>query len=179
MGDDKGLLLFRNKTWAQIAKEKLSPLSTEVLLSVNSNQFEKYRLVFKNEELVDDNTELDIAGPLLGLLSVHLKFPKENLLVLACDMLDMQTFVLEQLIHKYVSDKHFEAIAFTSHGQVEPLCAVYSANGLSRIYSAYQNKSLTKHSMMHVLEILDTDFIPAPESWNPYFKNFNLPADLP
>jgi len=177
MGDDKGLLMLDNRIWAQHAKEKIAALNLPVMLSINSDQVEPYQLFFKKGELIVDADDINIAGPLLGILSAHLKFPNEDILVLACDMPNMQMPVLKELLACYQKGSH-EAIAFINGDQLEPMCAVYSSGGLAEILSLYKNNNLDRHSMMHALEILDTDFIKAKESWQPYFRNFNSPDDL-
>src|SRR6478735_4263066 len=101
MGDDKGMLLSGNKTWAQIAKEKIEAINLRLAVSINPAQIEKYQSVFKKDELIVDATELDMASPLHGILSAHLHFPDEDILVLACDMPNMQTLVLEELLKYY------------------------------------------------------------------------------
>jgi molybdenum cofactor guanylyltransferase len=178
MGDDKGLLLSDNTTWAQIAKNKAEALGLHVLLSVNSQQVETYSKIFHDTTLVVDDETLEVAGPLAGLLSVHVRFPSEDILVLACDMLNMQPLVLEELLSQSGINDQAEAVAFLNHGQVEPLCAVYSARGLAKILSLYKKNVLKKHSLKSVLEILTTHIIPVRENQGSYFKNFNSPDDL-
>lgn len=175
MGNDKGLLLSGNKTWAQIAKEKVETLTLPVVMSINSAQIEKYQAVFKKDELIVD--AVDMASPLRGILSVHLRFPIEDILVLACDMPAMHMLVLNRLLKYYQKNTH-EAVAFKNGTRIEPMCAVYSSRGLSKILSLYKSNSLSKPSLMHVLEILHADFLVAEESWQPYFRNFNSPEDL-
>ncbi|HZX74804.1 MAG TPA: molybdenum cofactor guanylyltransferase [Cyclobacteriaceae bacterium] len=177
MGDDKGMLLSGNKTWAQIAKEKIEAINLRLAVSINPAQIEKYQSVFKKDELIVDATELDMASPLRGILSAHLHFPDEDILVLACDMPNMQTLVLEGLL-KYYQKNSFEAVAFMNGIQIEPMCAVYSSRGLTKILSIYRGNNLTRHSLMNVLEILNAQYIKVDESWQPYFRNFNSPEDL-
>jgi molybdenum cofactor guanylyltransferase len=57
-------------------------MNLPTVFSVNEVQVEKYRLLFPKEELIVDDAELALAGPLLGVLSVHIRFPSEDLMVL-------------------------------------------------------------------------------------------------
>src|SRR5215831_18844742 len=97
MGSDKGLLTSNQYTWAQEAAAKLTALSMPVLVSVNSRQLESYATLYESSFLIPDDTTLRLGGPLSGILSVHRKFPKEDLMVLACDMLLMESFILREL----------------------------------------------------------------------------------
>ena len=179
MKKDKGLLPFKGKTWAQLAEEKLSALDLTPVFSINPSQHTTYRTNFKSAQLISDSPELEgTAGPLLGILSVHLSVPSENLLVLACDMLKMEVVVLRELMHQFKANPTIEAICFKCENQIEPLCAIYSASGLAKLTDMHKRKRLRKNSMMHVLEILDVRYIIAENNWGPYFKNFNSVADL-
>ncbi len=178
MGDDKGLLLFRNQTWAQTALQKISALHVKTVLSIDAGQFQDYRSTFSKEQLIPDHPHLTLAGPLLGILSVHSHFPGEDLLVLACDLPNMRSLVLEELLNEHKKNEGYEAIVYRFEEQIEPLCSVYTAKGLGKILASHNMKSLIKQSMMHVLETLQTKYIVPPVSWKPYFNNMNSPTDL-
>ncbi len=178
MNDDKGLLLFQGKTWAHLALEKLSALNIATAISVNKNQIPIYTSYFKDDQLItDDNDFIDIGGPLVGVLSSHKVFPTEDLLVLACDFPKIDTAILQYLLDQHRSDV-YEVVCYKVEDQVQPLCAIYTATGLAKILLAYQNKTLRKNSMMHVLEQLRTNYLDVALDWIPYFKNFNAAADL-
>jgi molybdenum cofactor guanylyltransferase len=102
--------------------------------------------------LIVDNAELGLAGPLLGVLSAHVRFPNEDLMVLACDSPNMNQSVLEKLQEENLKNNDSEAFVFKFAEQVEPLCGIYTSKGLAKILALYQTKNLTKHSMTYVLE---------------------------
>jgi molybdenum cofactor guanylyltransferase len=177
MGADKGLIKLEAKTWAQTALDKLAALQLPAVLSVNTLQYETYPAVFQEEQLVKDNDKLDIHGPLAGVLSVHERYLQEDLLVLACDMPLMETVVLEQLIGaSKIVDK--DAYVFTSQGEPEPLCAIYTAKALAATLQRYHNNELKRHSMKFMLECLAVHFIPLQSDQEKYFRNFNAHAEL-
>jgi molybdopterin-guanine dinucleotide biosynthesis protein A len=178
MGEDKGLLLFKNQTWAQVAHKKVSAIHLQTVLSIDSSQFQNYSSVFLTEQLVPDQPGLNMAGPLLGIVSVHRRFPGEDLLVLACDLPNMQSVVLEELLRQYRMNDVYEAIAFRFGEQIEPLCSIYAAKGLAKILLSHEKKTLMKQSMMHVLDTLETRYIVPQERWGPFFKNMNSVSDL-
>src|SRR5881227_3770729 len=86
MGFDKALIEFEATTWVELATKKLTELALSVILSVNDQQYNLYFTRFQQVSVVKDNCSLDIYGPLRGILSIHLQYPADDLLVLACDM---------------------------------------------------------------------------------------------
>lgn len=177
MGKDKGLLQHESSSWAQLAANKLTALHLPVVLSVNSQQYDSYNKLFQNPILIKDDDSLNIGGPLKGLLSVYLQLPAEDLLVLACDMRYMKIEVLQQLL-KTNSATNAEAIVFDNENTIEPLCAVYKATGLKKIYDQYSHGLLKKFSMYYILQLLNTCCLPVPQEWRICFTNFNTPEDL-
>jgi molybdopterin-guanine dinucleotide biosynthesis protein A len=178
MERDKGLidLNAEGKVWAKIVQDKFFKLSLSSFLSINKNQTKDYLSHFKEDDLVIDNPAIKVQGPLLGLLSVHLNYPDQDLMVIACDMISMNEVVLKKLLDKYNSSKS-EAVVFQGE-RVQPLCGIYSSQGLSKIYNAYQKNALSNNSMMHVLEKLETSYIYILDEWKVFFKNFNRIEDL-
>ncbi|RZJ83160.1 MAG: molybdenum cofactor guanylyltransferase [Chryseobacterium sp.] len=147
MGTDKGLILLADQPWAQIMSEKLKAVSLQPVLSINKSQEEKYLQHFKAESLVLDHTE--IPGPLNGLMSVHDRFPDQDLLLLACDMINMRTETLETLVSVCTKQSGFDFYAYHNTQFWEPLCAIYTASGLKNI----KNQLLKDkdHSFQHIL----------------------------
>jgi len=131
MGRDKGLVKAMEKTWAEIAVERLAAFGVPVFVSVNTLQLNDYLQYFDRGQLIVDRAELNIQGPLAGVLSAHLLHDDHDLFVFACDMINLQPNVLVKLIEEY-QQRQPEAIAFKG-GQVEPLCAVYSSRGLKKL----------------------------------------------
>ena len=173
MGTDKGLLCHQNQLWAQLAHDKLSLLNLLVKFSVNPSQEEIYANYIGKEKLIVDNLSLDIRGPLLGLLSAHLLNPAEDLFLFACDMLLMETRLLQQLLNSFKTDNTFDAYVFTKSNQLEPLCGIYKAEGLKKITELLKNGYLTRHSMKNVLNNLNVNEIAVEERDYVCFGNFN------
>lgn len=177
MGTDKGLLKLEAKTWAQTALDKLAALPLPVVISVNPAQYETYPSVFPVSQLIKDDETLDIHGPLAGVLSVHLKYPQEDLLVLACDMPLMETAILQQLVAVHEKAQK-QASVYLNNGAIEPLCAIYTAPALAATFLKYQQQQLPRHSMKYMLEQLDIQVIPLQPGQEKYFRNFNAHAEL-
>lgn len=174
MGTDKGLLKEADITWAELAASKLETLHLPVVVSVNKQQ-PAYQTLFPKERLVIDRDDLPLKGPLLGLLSVHLQFPGTDLFVLACDMKDMRTTLLEGLREEYLLKTH-EAYVYSTPEKHQPLCGIYTAHALKKINGLFEAKQLKRHSMMAVLETLNTKFVSIKAEDLPAFTNYNSPA---
>lgn len=178
MGTDKGLIKLEGKTWAQIAMEKLVTLQIPVVVSVNATQFEEYKAEFRVDQLLKDNEGLAIRGPLAGILSAHRRFPKQDVFVLACDMLLMEHFMMKQLVTAYGNRQEEDAFVYTHHGDPEPLCGIYTARALATTLDLYHSSRLTKHSMKFMLQQLSVCSIPLQSGQEKYFRNFNSPAEI-
>ncbi len=173
MGEDKGLLHFKNEAWAKLAYKKISAFDLQTVLSIDPGQFQKYNSVFLAQQLIPDQPGLNLAGPLRGIMSVHSRFPGEDMVVLACDLPNMQPEALEELLTQYRKNEGYEAIAFSFGGQIEPLCSIYTAKGLAKTLALHKKKASMRQSMMHVLETIRTKYIVPSERWRPFFKNMN------
>ena len=177
MGTDKGLLTEGDKRWSQIALEKLSSLPLQCVVSINQLQLDAYSSFFSNDQLVLDKDELKAGGPLLGLLSVHSRFPSEDLFVIACDMPKMELNALREISYQQMQFPDFEAYVFSDGVHIEPLCGIYTATGWKKILSALKENKLQKQSMIHTLSLLNTKYLLMSDEWRPYFQNRNTLTD--
>lgn len=177
MGADKGLLQYSDcAVWAQHTHDLLAALDIPVVVSVNNHQVKRYAAFFEEQQLAHDNPRLHIGGPLKGILSVHLQHPNEDLLILACDMIQMQQAPLLHLINK-VNTKE-DAFIFRNDNRVEPLCAVYTSKALHKLYDLYEHNHLHKHSMHYVLQQLNVLYEDVIPEWKHFFSNYNSREDL-
>jgi molybdopterin-guanine dinucleotide biosynthesis protein A len=177
MGSDKGLLKLEARTWAQTAMDKLAALNMPVVVSVNSLQYEAYPAVIAVAQLVKDLDNLDLHGPLAGVLSVHQHFHQDDLFVLACDMPLMETAVMQRLIDAYQKET-CDAYVFTNNKEPEPLCGIYTAKALAATMEQYNSHQLTRHSMKFMLQQLTVAYQPIPAGKENNFRNFNAHAEL-
>ena len=178
MGTDKGLLTMEGTSWAQAAAAKMAQLQLNIFYSINPLQLDTYSAIIDPGQLIPDNPELDVHGPLGGVLSVHEKFPMQDIFVLACDMPKMEVSVLQQLLDAYHRDNSDDAFVFTNDGEPEPLCAIYAARGLAHIRQLHHQQQLTRHSMKFMLDQLNTYVEPLQDSQKKFFGNFNAHAEL-
>jgi len=178
MGSDKGLLAINEKTWTQTALDKMASLDVPIKISINSNQYKDYNSEFSSVELIVDDPSLHMKGPLLGVLSCHLQYPSEDLFILACDMPLMETALLAELYSGYQREETANAFVFTNDGEWEPLCGIYSAAGLSYIFSLLQSGQLIKYSMKNVLDHLKVKSIPLRNDQKKAVRNYNSRIEL-
>lgn len=178
MGRDKGLFSTGEGNWGGKMLDNFKKLGIPGMLSVISTQVELYQSVFPQVELICDNDSLQMKGPLAAVVSVHLKYPMEDLFVTACDMPLMDMVVLEELVNNYKKEPGHDCYVYTNDGEPEPLCGIYSAKGLAAIRAMYDRAELLKHSMKFMLHHLSTLRLPIPEKWKVYFRNINAHADL-
>lgn len=160
MGRDKGLILKEGLPWARHMADKLAPFDIPVVFSINPTQVDDYAAFVPPAELVVDATP--VAGPLKGLLSVHAKFPDKDLLLLACDLPDMDHATISQIIDAYLSGGPYEFYAYQEGAFFQPFCGIYTSIGLdSRHGSSLQE--LLKSANTKALAVFRPDV----------FKNYN------
>lgn len=178
MGSDKGLLKSEDKTWAQTAIDKLAVLEIPIMISVNKGQYNDYASVFTTSQLIIDNNTLQLRGPLLAVLSAHLQNPSEDIFAFACDMPFMEPSLLKELHLQYKQHNQYDAFVFTTDGEPEPLCGIYTTKGLASIIAMYHSNQLLKHSMKYMLEHLSVFTIPVADDEKKCFRNINAHAEL-
>ena len=177
MGADKGLLQHQDLSWAQHAAQKFSSLDFQYLVSINEEQKQEYLSIFESNILIEDNKTMAAEGPLKGILSAHQRMPNLDIFVLACDMRDIHRDVLRYLVATYTINKA-EAFVYSNGDLAEPLCAIYTAKGLQKISALLQLGQLKNWGMQYILHRLDSMYLPIPEKWIPFFRNFNSTEDL-
>jgi molybdenum cofactor guanylyltransferase len=179
MGSDKGLLKTADgETWVKKAFTLVQQVVTEVVVSVNAGQVNNYRSVFAPKQLVTDSAQIPVKGPLLGLLSTHLRFPDKELLLLACDMVQMDKNVLLTLIDQYNTYNGKDVYLFLNDGVAEPLCAVYTAPALAKLLESYKTGQRNRWSMKYILSELEVHNSLLLPEWTPFFANINTKEEL-
>ena len=172
MGSDKGLLLKDGIPWALHMGQKLSPWKIPVFYSINKGQQAAYQTILPSRHLVVDT--LDLPGPLNGLFSLHQRLPKMDILLLACDMIDLDTASIDKMIRAYKENGPFDHYVYCEgpeDGFFQPFCGIYTAAGLAAAFEAYRGKLATDHRLQTLLKRGRTRSlsIDSPDA----FKNYN------
>lgn len=150
MGSDKGLLPIRNTIWAKHMHEKLAMFHLPVVYSVNPHQVLAYAEEISPELLVVDSA--DVEGPLRGLLSVHTKFPDKDLLLLACDMLDLDAGSIDHLLQEYMRDNQSDFYVYQDAGFAQPFCGIYTRTGLEKVAGRIMIGRLRNYSLQAIFD---------------------------
>ena len=137
MGMDKGLLEKDGQTWALFMAHKLDRWKIPVVFSINPHQQEDYaiKLILPSGQCVLD--AVGLVGPLEGLFSVHHQFPYRDLLLLPCDMLDLDQTTIATLLNVYLEDRgdHDFYVFAEDHAERtyrQPFCGIYTATALQK-----------------------------------------------
>ena len=174
MESDKGLLSNGEKTWAEIAVEKIKTFANHYFISINEGQLSTYAHHFSRELLIMDNNP--IPGPARGLVSAHVQQQHSDFLTIACDMLLVEEELLSLLLDQYKLNTGYDAYIFRHlSGEFEPLLGIYTSTGLAKIKEQFEAGKLEKYSMKYLLERLKVAAIPIPNNLINQFTNYNYP----
>jgi len=169
MGTDKGLMPFNDTIRAKYVTNKLSSIDLPVVFSVNDSQVEKYKLHIPADQLIIDS--VNVEGPLKGLLSIHKEFPGKDLLLLACDMLDLDNSTIQQLINIYNADPGYDFYVYQDEKYAQPFCGIYTSKQLKQVLVKAEEHAITQFSMQKLLDEGKTIRIPIND--HAVFKNYN------
>lgn len=179
MGADKGLLLNKSgEIWATSAWNKLNSCGIRSFVSLNPEQTTDYSGHFNPENIIIDLPEINAAGPIKGILSAHHSFPMEAILVLACDLPNMEISCLKELMEFQKIKPESLAWVYQNGVQIEPMCAIYSSQGLAQIAELLAKNELTKTSLISTLDRLQAAIKPVSEENSAYFLNCNSPQEI-
>lgn len=173
MGSDKGLLPLNGATWVENIVQKLKAQNLPTVISVNEKQQKNYSQIFRDEELILD--ELPMHGPLNGLLTVHQKFPDKDILLMACDLIDMKENVIQELINAYEKNEA-EYFAYEENNFFQPLCSIYTSGALASLLAKLKSGSLANYSFQYILNNSKTFRLQ--NSFSKAFTNYNSAAEF-
>ena len=173
MSSDKGLLRREGTPWAVYMGHKLTPWQLPVFYSINAGQKAAYGAILPDEQLITD--ALGLSGPLEGLFSVHARFPNKDLLLLACDMPDLDAVTIQKIIQAYTEKGPYDFYVYQegSAGQsfVQPFCGIYTSAGLAGAYASYRGKGVGDLSLQSLLKRGRTQKLPIDRM--EAFRNYN------
>jgi molybdopterin-guanine dinucleotide biosynthesis protein A len=178
MGKDKGSLELNGERWVQRASKLCASLHIFVLHSIQTSQIDSYSAFLNSDTFIVDN--VDIKGPLAGLLSFYLKYPSTDVLLLPCDMIQLNTTILSELMDTYEHIHIGHDIIVFEHedGTIEPMPGIYTSEALRKIYWLFASGELINHSLKHSIEISNSFFIPIKKKDEAFFNNANTQDDI-
>lgn len=149
MGTDKGLIRKDEKAWVQMIADKITALGLPYVVSINERQVQDYSQLFPTQQLVIDS--IQINGPLRGMLTVHQQFPGKDLLLMACDLVDMDVSVMQNILQIAGSDDTYDFFVYENKGLAEPFCGIYTSKGLKAIIKKIEEHTLSQNSFQSIL----------------------------
>lgn len=122
MKKDKALINYRGEPHARHLFDLLSSVCDEVYLSAREGQWSGSQI--SDLPIIVDKYE--VGGPINGILSAMDLNPNAYLMVVACDLVNIDETALNKLVDEF--DDNFVAVAYknTDKGFPEPLCTLYS-----------------------------------------------------
>jgi molybdopterin-guanine dinucleotide biosynthesis protein A len=169
MGSDKGLLVKDGTPWAVLIAQKLQDAGLDVVVSINEKQQQAYQEIFPETPLIVDHLPID--GPLDGLLSTHRNYPEMDILLMACDLIDMKLEVIQNLLTSLIISHDFDYYVYQQQGFTQPFCAIYTARGLAQVYEAFRLNLLKKYSLHERFETGNTLYLQGEDEES--FMNYN------
>lgn len=156
MGRDKGLISQDSLLWVNRAGMLLQSVDLAVSVMIREAQRAEYwAVVLPDFELLSDS-DLPVGGPLKGLLSFHQLYPQNDVLVLPCDMPNLTTALLTELIEIYGEKPDFEAWIFENQEVLQPFPGIYSSRLLSSVFKKIKNNKLPRHGLSYLLSTVKT-----------------------
>lgn len=171
MGRDKGLLPIGDTCWAIHMAAKLASWKIPVFYSINAGQLANYGALIPADRLIVD--ALGIPGPLEGLFSVHQKLPGRDLLLLACDMPDLDTATIGGIIDVYRGGGPYDFYVYQAGRSVaQPFGGIYTSAGLGAFWSFFAGgEDRGDHSLQSLLNKGRTRRLPIERV--DVFRNYN------
>jgi molybdopterin-guanine dinucleotide biosynthesis protein A len=166
MQSEKGLVLYRNKPFIEHIIEAVLPISENIQLITNTNDYD-YLAYKKLKDIVADK------GPLGGIYTALVHSETELNLILSCDIPLISTEILLQLIEK--QDSNFDVSVFEDTDRIHPLIGIYSKRILPVLKKAI---AVTDLKMMRFISNVKHQLIPIPDAKRQLFKNINSIAEL-
>lgn len=170
MGRDKALIERDGVTLIANALDVLRPHVDELLIIGDPAKYGHIGLL----TIADDTPGL---GPLGGIVTALRYAWNDRLIVLACDMPNVNAALIEKL--KALHDDGHDAVVPQCDGHLQPLSAIYHRR-CRRVFAARLEQASLK--MSDAVEAVRTRYVqvcPGEEGWpQDLFRNINSPGDL-
>jgi molybdopterin-guanine dinucleotide biosynthesis protein A len=166
MQSEKGLVLYKNKAFIEHIIEAVLPISNNIQLITNSNNYDYLKYNTVKDRIID-------KGPIGGIYSALANSETELNLILSCDIPLISTEILLELIEKHSTD--FDITIFEDANRIHPLIGIYSKNCLPILKKTIEENDL---KMMRLLSKINHQKIYVEENKSNLFNNINSIAEL-
>ncbi len=170
MGRDKALVDVDGKPMIQHAIDVLLPQVKELIVVGDPRKYRRF-----HDEIVED--ELEGLGPLGGIVTAmgHAKY--EHLLILACDVPEVNAKLLEKIKFHFPLDG--DALVPRHEKFVEPLVAGYHRRCAEPFTELLSKGVLRMTEALAAVRAHFLDIVPGQDGWpEDLFRNVNGPDDL-
>ena len=176
-GGEKAFFEIRGKPMIQHVFERVSKLSTEILISCRAHR-EKLAVMFPQAKVIVD--KWGERGALTGLASVLPEVRSEYVALVTCDSPKVNPHVIELLYGRVKG--HDCAIPRWPNGYTEPLQAVYKTEKLrGAVRKAWKSKKMRLADvlkMLHDAVFVSTKKLKKVDPKLESFLNINAPEDI-
>ncbi|MEO8066510.1 MAG: molybdenum cofactor guanylyltransferase [Flavobacteriales bacterium] len=170
MGFDKALIEMEGRTMLQRAVDLLRPHVREILVIGDP-------LKYTPEHALAVPDDTPGMGPLGGLVTAMKRARYVRLLVLACDLPNINDRLLVLLKNELRGDR--DAVVPNHSGYPEPLAAAYHRHAIEDLEDCLRNNVLKMGTVLDHILTAYTDVEPGENGWPAdLFKNLNAPTDL-
>jgi molybdenum cofactor guanylyltransferase len=161
MQTEKGLVLFRGKPFVEWIIEAVLPISYNIQLITNTNDYDYLKYKKIQDTIVD-------KGPLGGIYTALTNATTELNLILSCDIPLISTKLVAELIQKH--DNRFDASVFIEGEKAHPLIGVYNKSLTTFIKQSIEENQL---KMMDLLLKISCQRIAVTDKEAVCLKNVN------
>lgn len=119
MGQDKAMMVYKERSLYKIAAENIAPFSDNIYLSANPHQIS--HLAFEYPTIQD---LFDGVGPLGGIISCH-RYIQEQLLIISCDLPLISHIEIEALINLHNQNNGCTMFYNDSTGHYETMLSIW------------------------------------------------------
>jgi len=157
MGKNKAFLKFKNSSFIDIAIEAFKNFDEVIVISNEKNLFSNYNVKVYEDEIKE-------LGPIGGIYTA-LNVSKYDIVVVACDMPFVNSFVVEN-IAKQMYDR---SIVSVYDEKIQPLCSGYKKEILKEVKLCIGKNNL---KLKNLVDRIDKKHVYFNLSEN-YFENIN------
>ena len=169
MGQDKALLARGRQSQLAYVVHLLDEQVDRVFVSARAEQKnDAERRQF--EQIIDRYRDM---GPVAGILSAMDEYPDADWLVVACDLPNVDTPTIKNLLEHRSSERPFTAYRSSHDGLPEPLCALYATHSADIVRGFVADEIYCPRKM---LIRSDTLLLEQPDPRS--LDNVNTPDDL-
>jgi molybdopterin-guanine dinucleotide biosynthesis protein A len=168
MGEDKGLIQYKNKHLVEYPLAVIKEIASEIFLSTSNKEYEVF-----GYPLVSDM--VDGLGPIGGIYSSMKRLNKPNYFFISCDIPNVSVSLAKKIMEHTLD---YEIVVYKTTAQrIQPLFGYYSLRVFDKIKKQVNSKN---YKMTDLLGIANTYYIQAPNQQSniELFYNVNSRKDV-